>query len=345
MKAWGKGFTGIAFACALSACGGGGDSSNGGFADPNSFSVSATVGGTKVQTFSAGSGQNATLTVKSGQDLRLDSSTDVNWKSGDATSNTEVSVKGASTQSWTAGLKSPPGGTFTVTVTSAKDASKSAKVTVTVTPHEYSAVAQHVGSTVVWSENSTRLDGSVSTRTRTNVTTAVANGQSTVDSTVDAAATPSERYTYDADNNRLTRTYLNINSGGDNACSYGPVRKMLNFPMSVGKSWQTTWFYSCAAGYHESAALTSTVEGYESLTTPAGTFNTLRVHYVLALTNANDSALPGGSTGTAAYGQDYRCWWHVDTGHFVRCDFAYSYPSGAPSNFLKTFSQVATSVQ
>ena len=80
------------------------------------------------------SGQTTALTVKSGQDLRLDTTGDVNWTSGNATSNTVVSVKGASTQSWTAGLMSPPGGTFTITATSAKDASKSAKLTVTVTP-------------------------------------------------------------------------------------------------------------------------------------------------------------------------------------------------------------------
>ena len=120
MNAWGKGFTSIALACVLSACGGG-DGGNGGVADPNSFTLSATVGGTKVQSFNLGSGQTTELTVKSGQDLRLDSSSDVNWKSGDATPNTEVAVKGASTQSWTAGLKSPPGGTFTLIVTSAKD--------------------------------------------------------------------------------------------------------------------------------------------------------------------------------------------------------------------------------
>ncbi|MHA6846571.1 hypothetical protein [Ralstonia syzygii] len=65
----------------------------------------------------------------------------------------------------------------------------------------------------------------------------------------------------------------------------------------------------------------------------------------LALTNANDWQLPGGSTGSAAYQQDYRCGWDVDGGRIVKCDFAYSYPSGAPSDFIKTFSQMATSVQ
>ena len=108
MQTWGKGLTGIVLACTLAACGGGGDGgSNGGFADPNSFTVSATVGGAKVQSINVDGNQTATLTVKSGQDLRLDTDKDVNWNAGNKTSYTDFSVKGASTQSWTAGLMSP----------------------------------------------------------------------------------------------------------------------------------------------------------------------------------------------------------------------------------------------
>ncbi|MCD9230274.1 hypothetical protein LPV64_15525, partial [Ralstonia pseudosolanacearum] len=150
-----------------------------------------------------------------------------------------------------------------------------------------------------------------------------------------------ERYSSDADGNRLTRTYLN----NGNVCTYAPKRDMLNFPLSVGKTWTTTWQYSCAAGYREFATLNAAVEALEVLAIPAGTFNALRIHYALAITNSNDSQLPGGSTGSAAYNQDYRCWWDVDGGRIVKCDFTYTYPAGAPSNFTKTFSQVATSAQ
>jgi len=339
MKAWGKGVTGIAFACALSACGGGGDSSNGGFADPNSFSVSATVGGTKVQTFSAGS-QNATLTVKSGQDLRLDSSTDVNWKSGDATSNTEVSVKGASTQSWTAGLKSPPGGTFTITVTSAKDASKSAKVTVTVTPHEYTAGTAQVGRVITWKETSNYVDGSTAQKTRVNTTAAVdANtGITTVTSTLNNVT--DDTFTQDADGNRLKRTFPNNAS-----CTYNPKRNLLNFPLSVGKTWTSGWLYTCTAGYTETVSMTSTVEAYEPVTTDAGTFNTLRIHHIETITKSNDGQLQNGSAGNAAYAIDMRCWWDVAGQRTVKCDNANTYQGPAPANYVKTFSQSMMSVQ
>ncbi|WP_343620860.1 hypothetical protein [Ralstonia sp.] len=337
MKAWGKGFTGIALACALSACGGGGDSGNGGVADPNSFSVSATVGGTKVQTFSASSGQTATLTVKSGQDLRLDSSTDVNWKSGDATSNTEVSVKGASTQSWTAGLKSPPGGTFTVTVTSAKDASKSAKVTVTVTPHEYtSAAPQTVGRVTTWTETTTQLGGSTGTHQRVNTTTSVdsSTGVATVPSTVDTIA--DEIYKQDADGNRLARNRTN----GD-VCTYSPKRPLVSFPLSVGKTWTATWTYSCTpGGYHETVNATSTVEAYEPVTTPVGVLNALRIHHVQAVTNSNDGNLPSGG-----FSIDMRCWWDVAGQRTVKCDQDFTYKDTAPAYYTKTFSQVLKSIQ
>lgn len=335
MNAWGKGFTGIALACALSACGGGDGGS--GSADSSSFTVSATVGGTKVQTFNGGSGQPAELTIKSGQDLRLDSSSDVNWKSGDATSNTEVSVKGASTQSWTAGVKSPPGGTFTITVTSAKDSSKSAKITVKVSPHEYtSAVPQTVGRVTTWTETTTQLGGSTGTHERVNTTTSVdsTTGVATITSTVDTIA--DDTYKQDADGNRLARTRAN----GD-VCTYSPKRPLVSFPLSVGKSWNSTWTYSCTpGGYHETVNATSTVEAYEPVTTPMGTLNTLRIHHVQAVTNSNDGYLPSGG-----YNIDMRCWWDVAGQRTVKCDQDFTYKDNAPTNYTKTFSQVLKSVQ
>lgn len=340
MNTWGKGFTGIALACALTACGGGdGGSSNGGFADPSGFTVSATVGGTKVQSFSAGNGQTATLTVKSGQDLRFDTNNDVNWKSSDATSNTQVSVKGASTQSWTAGLKSPPGGTFTVTVTSAKDASKSAKVTVTVTPHEYTAGAPKVGRVLTWTETNNLQDGTTQIKTRVNTTAAVDvnTGITTVTSTLNNAV--DDTFTQDADGNRLKRTFPNNAS-----CLYNPKRNLLNFPLSVGKSWTSGWLYNCTAGYTETANMTSTVEAYEPVTTDAGTFNTLRIHHIESFTKSNDLSLPNGAAGNAAYTIDLTCWWDVDGQRTVKCQNANTYQS-PPSYYTKTFTQVLKSVQ
>lgn len=338
MNAWGKGFTGIALACALSACGGGDGGS--GSADSSSFTVSATVGGTKVQTFNGGSGQPAELTIKSGQDLRLDSSSDVNWKSGDATSNTEVSVKGASTQSWTAGVKSPPGGTFTITVTSAKDSSKSAKITVKVSPHEYTAAAPQVGRVITWKETSSYVDGSTAEKTRVNTTAAVdANTGITTVTTVLNNVTD-DTFTQDADGNRLKRTFPNGAS-----CTYNPKRNLLNFPLSVGKTWTSGWLYTCTAGYTETVSMTSTVEAYEPVTTDAGTFNTLRIHHIETITKSNDVQLQNGPAGNAAYAIDMRCWWDVAGQRTVKCDSANTYQGPAPANYVKAFSQSLMSVQ
>lgn len=89
---------------------------------------------------------------------------------------------------------------------------------------QYYPKAQTAGATLVWSETITRLSSAVSTRTRTNVTTSVANGIATVDASEGGTAV--ERYSSDADGNRLTRTYLN----NGNVCTYAPKRDMLNFP-------------------------------------------------------------------------------------------------------------------
>lgn len=343
MNAWGKGFTGIALACVLSACGGGGDGgSNGGFADPNGFTMSATVGGTKVQSFSAGSGQTTTLTVKSGQDLRLDTTGDVNWTSGSATSNTVVSVKGASTQSWTAGLMSPPGGTFTVVATSAKDSSKSARLMVTVTPHEYTSGAQQtVGRVTTWTENFMQVDGTAVTQQRVNTTTAVdsTTGVATIPSTVNTIA--DEIYKQDADGNRLARTRTD-----GSVCTYSPKRTLVSFPLSVNKSWTSTWTYSCTTGYHETVNTISAVEAYEQVTTPMGTLNTLRIHHNEAVTKSNDGLLQNGGAGNAAYSIDMVCWWDVASQRTVKCNQANTYQGGvAPANYTKTFTQVLKSIQ
>lgn len=337
MKTWGTGLAGIALACVLTACGGG----DGG-TDANSFTISASVGGTKVQSFSGGSGQTTTLTVKSGQDLRFDASNDVVWASVNA-SQTEVTLKGSSTQSWTAGLKSPPGGTVTLVVTSAKDSNKSATVTVTVSPHEYtSATPQALGRVTTWTETTTQVGGTTATHERANTTTAVdaTTGAATMQSTVDAVA--DELYKQDADGNRLQRTRTN----GD-VCTYSPKRTLVSFPLSVGKSWTSTWTYTCTpGGYHETVNTTSTIEAYEPVTTPMGTLNALRIHHVEAVSNSNDAALQNGGAGNAAYNIDLVCWWDVAGQRTVKCNQADTYQGGiAPANYTKTFTQVLKSVQ
>ncbi|ANH72787.1 putative lipoprotein [Ralstonia insidiosa] len=337
MQTWGKGLTGIVLACTLAACGGGDGGSNGGFADPNSFTVSATVGGAKVQSINVGGNQTATLTVKSGQDLRLDTDKDVNWNAGNKTSYTDFLVKGASTQSWTASSMSPPGGTFTVTATSAKDASKSVKVTVTVTPHEYTSGApQTAGRVTTWTETTARLSGGApEVHERVNTTTNVdsTTGYATMPSTVDGVA--DETYTQDADGNRIKRKRTD-----GSICTYTPKRTLVSFPLSVNKSWTSAWMYSCDTGYQETVNATSTVEAYEPVTIASGTFNALRIHHVQSITKSTDGNLPSGT-----YGIDMRCWWDVAGQRTVKCDQTYTYKDTAPANYVKTFSQDLKSVK
>ncbi|WP_112186235.1 hypothetical protein [Ralstonia sp. GX3-BWBA] len=58
-----------------------------------------------------------------------------------------------------------------------------------------------------------------------------------------------------------------------------------------------------------------------------------------------DSQLQGGSTGTAAYDLDERCWWDVDGQRTVKCDISYAYKGTAPTTYLKSVSYVTKSVQ
>ncbi|KHK57382.1 hypothetical protein PI87_08990 [Ralstonia sp. A12] len=217
------------------------------------------------------------------------------------------------------------------------------KVTVTVPPHEYTSGAQQtVGRVTTWTENFTQVDGTAVTQQRVNTTTAVdsTTGVATIPSTVNTIA--DEIYKQDADGNRLQRTRTD-----GNVCTYSPKRTLVSFPLSLGKSWKSTWTYTCTpGGYHETVNTTSTVEAYEPLTTPMGTLNTLRIHHVEAITNSNDGQLQNGGPGNAAYNIDMVCWWDVASQRTVKCNQAYTYQGGiAPANYTKTFTQVLKSVQ
>jgi hypothetical protein len=323
-----------ALAAMLCACGGGGDDSGG------TLNVSAS--GSATQGTSVGSGQAATLNVQSGDFIALRTSAPVRWQAVITSNLTTVTNQTLNETNWSGNLVSPTGDTIQLTATLVSDASKVFKLNLTVAPQRYAAPAQKVGEVATYAETSQRLGGTGGTQHIAYTTTAVNNGIASVTGFNIDTNTPDQSYTQDKDRNRLTRTYLN----NGNVCTYTPKRNLYSFPMYVGQSWNDTWNYGCVAGYQEKGSIQAKVAGYEPVTTAAGTFNALRINYVITYTSSNDSQLPNGNLGTATYSETITGWWSPEVGRTVKWVSNYGYATGFSNpTYMKVYTQELQSLQ
>ncbi|AZG15998.1 hypothetical protein [Cupriavidus pauculus] len=336
MKGMGKWMASFALAAMLGACGGGGDDSGGG------ATLSVSASGSTTQGTSVATGQAASLSVQSGDYLALRTSAPVKWQAVITSNQTTVTNQTLNETNWSGNLVSPTGDTIQLTATLVSDASKVFKLNLTVAPQRYTSPVQKAGEVATYAETSQRLGGGGGTQHIAYTTTAVSNGIASITGLNIDTNTPSQSYTQDQDRNRLTRTYLD----NGNVCTYAPKRNLYSFPMYVGKTWSDTWAYSCQAGYRESGAVKATVAGYEPVTTAAGTFNALRINYVITYTNSNDVQLPNGNLGTATYSETVTGWWSPENGRTVKWVSNYGYPTGFSNpTFMKVYTQELQSLR
>jgi hypothetical protein len=305
------------------------------------FVLTAKLGGVAVASFSVMPGQSQSLDVQSGQSVELSSTGSVTFSSTQ-TGGVAAPAPAITTTSWTGSLDSKAGaGTNVITVQSSVDPTLTATITINAGVEQFAATVRAVNDYVTYTETETRFDGSTVTYDTTDRVTLVNADKSFLLSTTTAGAIV-RMYGMDADGNRLTRTFTN--SSSNNYCTYSPKRDKLNYPLYVGKSWTSTWTYSCSSGSHEDAQVTATVDAYEPVTVAAGTFNALRLHTTTATTNSNDTLLLNGSTGQAAYQLDETCWFAPSVGRTVKCTGTYSYTGTAPSGYVKSFVEEAAAV-
>lgn len=309
----------------------------------NTLSVS-TTDGTSGQTQGAtvSSGQSATLNVQSGDYISLRATAPVQWEAVITSTLTTVTNQLLNTTAWAGNLISPTGDSIQLKATLISDTSKVFYLNLVVAPQRYTMPAQKLGEVATLTETSQRLGGTGGTQHIAYTTTAISNGIATVDGFNLDTNTPDQRYTQDQDRNRLTRTYLN----NGNVCTYSPKRDYYNFPLYVGKSWSSTWNYSCVAGYRETASVQANVAGYEPVTVAAGIYNALRINYVVTYTNSNDVQLPNGGLGTATYTETITGWWSPNLGRFVKWVSNYGYAAGFSNpTYMQTYTQELQSLQ
>lgn len=213
--------------------------------------------------------------------------------------------------------------------------------TPTVTPQQYQAVAPKVGGQATYVETTVQLNGLTTQHSAVYTDNAITNGVMSVTSTDASSGAVLNEITQDLDRNRLTQTRT-----AGNTCTYAPKRDFYNFPLYVGKTWNPTWTMTCQKGYKETANVVATVQAAESVVTPAGTFNALRVRYETTYTKSNDGNFQNGATGNATYKQTDTLWWATGMGRFVKWETAYTYDGAVlDQTYAKTRTQVMTSVK
>jgi len=123
-------------------------------------------------------------------------------------------------------------------------------------------------------------------------------------------------------------TYADNNSGqiisftppgvGATTCTFTPHGTGPTYPITIGKTWTTTYTSSCSG-----AAITSqsgSVVGVESVTVPAGTFQTTKLQSTITWADINGTYTDTGTN-----------WRDVNTGIFVKRTVSHAY-SVAPLN-------------
>lgn len=212
-------------------------------------------------------------------------------------------------------------------------------VNAATTSPSYPAVPPVVGEVATYKETTVTLGGSTSTRNVAYTATGVNNGVYTINAINLTTNSPYRNYTQDGDRNRLGQVYPTTN----NVCTYTPKRDLYNFPLYVGKTWNSTWHYGCQVNgvpaYHEDASVVASVDGQESITTAAGTFDALRISYVISYTNSNDPA------GFTTYSETLTTWWSTELGRVVKWRDTYGYPSWFSNlTYTNTFTQELISI-
>ncbi len=335
MKTMSKFFASLLLAGSLAACGGGGGDDGGG----SSLSINAT--GSAPQATSVGAGQTASINVKSGDFITLQATEPVKWQALITSTKTTVTNQTLTDTVWSGNLISPDGDSIVLTAALASNPNKVFTLKLAVAAStRYSAIAPTIGEVSTFKETSVTIGGTSSVRNIAYTTSAVNNGVFTINAVNLADNSAFRNYTQDGNRNRLTQTYPATN----NVCTYTPKRDLYNFPLYVGKTWNSTWQYACLVGgvpgYHENGSVVGNVEGIESVTTAAGTFNALRISYVISYANSSDPA------GFTTYNETIKTWWSTELGRIVKWQDTYGYPTSfSDPTYLRTYTQELTSVK
>jgi hypothetical protein len=302
-------FIPIAFiGAALVACGGGGGGGGGGGNNGGTtatLSVTAKVNGVVVAGYPTTAASAPAITLNSGQELEITSSAQAAIV---PTLNGAVAAERTrSATTYKAVLAATTDTNASVLFTTPTAPPQSQTIPVTIKATTFTPVKPIVGDSFVYSENDILVNkNAFSVGNVTQRVTSVNPDESWLETYSNAANTAIGVATYNPQGNRTS--FRNeaasaqtcnrpIGRTGDKLARYSPEEKLLAFPLAVGSTFTGEWTATCGSDTtvvdSQNESISARVVGYESVTTPAGVFNALRIDETTTVTNSTNTNLPG----------------------------------------------------
>lgn len=223
----------------------------------------------------------------------------------------------------------------TITVKSAAVAALGATVPVVIQVAQFQPVLPKVGEAFVYSEKDEKLDGTsiVFENTKRKVASVNSDGSWT-EQFLNPLDQILSTVNLSKNGNRTSMLAVGINSqacnaSGDREARFSPEEKLLDFPLFVNKSLDGAWLSTCGTIDGQAESMTAKVIGFENVTTPAGTFNSLRIDQTIVVTNSTNSAYLG-----QGYTQKAMLWFDPVLGRMVKFVGQRYYDSPAVSKTL-----------
>jgi hypothetical protein len=320
-------FIPIAFlGAALVACGGGGGGggSSGGTA-AQTLQVTAKVNGVVAAGYPTTAASAPTVTLSSGQELEITSS--IQAAIVPTLNGAVAAERTRSATTYKAVLAANADTNATVLFTTPTAPPQSTTIPVTVKAATFAPVVPKVGDSFVYGESDVLLNknpftvGNVTQR----VTSVNADG-SWLETYLDTANASIGVATYNSQGNRTSFRNDASNAqtcnrptgrAGDKLAKYTPEEKLLAFPLTVGSTFVGTWKATCgtdaAVVDSQDESINARVVGYESVTTPAGVFNALRIDETTTVSNSTNAGFPGGG-----YTQTVSVWFDPVLGRNIK---------------------------
>jgi hypothetical protein len=293
----------------------------GGGADPKEpLSVTVSVDGSPTETLDAG--ESATIEADSGATLVLYSAVATSWNMIAVTST--YTVIGATEGSKSVVVSSNGGGTLDVVLSTSSG--EQVNLRIVISPRHFERLPMRDGEASEWTVTEERQGSEPESSIYRRQVQLQADGYF-VDETLADSDEYALRSIYDADDRELGDIWLPTG----NHCFYSDAIKHFHYPMFVGGLWSGQAQRVCAGTYD--LIYTGAVEAFESISTPAGTFDSLRVR---VKTKYENFSRPDETVTS----KTSVCWWAVEIGRNVKCELAYQYSGGVvPFGRIKTVTE------
>ncbi|MET0963821.1 MAG: hypothetical protein ABWY05_13540 [Noviherbaspirillum sp.] len=334
-------FIPIAFlGAALVACGGGGGGGGGGSTTAQTLQVTAKVDGVVVSGYPTTAASAPAITLSSGQELEITSSTQTAF--GGNLNGAVAAVRVNNGTTYRAVLASSATTDATLTFTTTALPLQTTTVPVRVNAASFAPVLPKVGDSFVYSESVVQLNGTATTlpSTRRRVDAVRADG-SWSETNLSPSNVELDKVELTRDGNRTVSIATAANprpcndrTPPDRDSRFIVEEKLLEFPLTVGKKYTGAWVATCGLLDRQDESITAEVIGYESITTPAGVFNALRIKETTRITNSTNNAFLG-----QGYTQEVDVWFDPVLGRNIKFSGVRTY--GSP-NVARTLVQRTT---